>query len=1024
MSGLGLFLSEDLTTLARHYVARRERVEDPLVRETVVVPSSSVAQWFEQAVAQLSGREDRGDGVVANLDAIFPTRLIERLLYDERGALEQWSATRLALALRAVAPRLSLAEARSRAGALERLVWYRGAELQARLEELGLEAEMALVAQRRRGGLLAPYEAFAARGIAHPHSVGPRVSLVACSEGPAGDLLVDVAAALAQWVSVDVYLSGSRRALASEEEDLATRWGARFRARVQRWSEVAEPVWLEERTGALSAAAVEVHRCVGLARQVEVARDLLLREAHEGGVAVHRMRVVSPEPATVAALMGVYFAPVDGAGLQFEVADPGAPRPSPRLDALGALLTAVETELPLGVVVDLLSRPGIRAGLGLEEADADRLVRLALEGRVSLGLDGEDPSREGLFAHGEDAGSWSRLVDRVVLASVFDEEVGEELAVAPLGSRGDLERVARLATLLEVLATAREEARQPAPLGEWAQRLRRWTSVVESDERVRDPSLERVLAEIEALAEVDSPPLAFAELRDLVDSVVARVGGGTLFGRGGVSLLPLVTAADLPYEVTCVVGLGDEAVGEAGRLAPELAPGRPVDPDPRAETRAALLSLARSTTGRLLLMGEDRRIADGGPVPTAIVLEELVSALAEEGRQVSEWRHPRHGFGRDEEGRGDLAERGEEAFSSDPAHEAVAAALAGGPQSRGAPLAHVAGRREPAAVVAADDLIDFLQRPQAVALRDLFAGARVARDHERLPDVPYLGFVDAGELTRTRRAVLERAARHGHARASHHPDSLLGTTVRGLRASAEASLELPSLAALWRARTEGLEALGLTLDEEAARPGEVGVAGRRLTRAGLEVWRGDLGAVRVLLETAASTTRSFYRVVVELAALVAGGAGPVSAVLLRRPALEGEDRVGPVPHLVVRLDPSDPVEAARAVLARLLALYDERLEGVPLLFAETSLAQAAEAAPALAKVASDPSTSWARSFGSYGGESTSPVSALLAPWSFAELARVEDGAFGRAALRLAEALAPVVVRSYDEAPWSETVAIA
>src|SRR5271169_6806619 len=126
MSGLTLYASSDLRALAAHFVATQGTTSDPLVRRTVVIPNVLVGQWFEQEVARLTGRPGHDDGVAANLDSIFLTGLVGRLLFGDTAALERWTGSALGVELYDLDRDLSMGDALRRGAALARLVALRG----------------------------------------------------------------------------------------------------------------------------------------------------------------------------------------------------------------------------------------------------------------------------------------------------------------------------------------------------------------------------------------------------------------------------------------------------------------------------------------------------------------------------------------------------------------------------------------------------------------------------------------------------------------------------------------------------------------------------------------------------------------------------------------------------------------------------------------------------------------------------------------------------------------------------------
>ncbi|MFI5035659.1 MAG: exodeoxyribonuclease V subunit gamma [Acidimicrobiales bacterium] len=1064
MSGLTLYASSDLRPLAAHFVADQRPGADPLRRRTVVVPNVLVGQWFEQEVARRTGRAGRGDGVAANLDAIFLTGLLGRLLYGDAAGMDRWSGPALGVEIFDLDGNLSLSEARRRGDALARLVALRSEELDERLDAEPFAAERALLAARAGSGLWPPRRQFERAGLTRPDAAGDRLTLFGCLASPVGALAAEVVRAVADIVPVDLYVAVPARDLldvdvatvAPEERSLLERWGAPAGAHLGVWRRVARPErveWLEvaspedeERRAVIGALAshdlpggaarvtpfVEVHQTVGLARQVEVARDALLHAIDELGVAPHDVRVVTAAPDAVVPLLATYWQPTavedEGAPrLQFEVADPGARRRSSRVDAFVRLLRALDAPLTQHDVAALLGEPSLLAGLGLSRAEAERVLSLAREGRVSLGLDAGDPVRAGIFAAHDDAGSWRRLVDRVALAACLDP-ADEPAVVATLGVAEDLEAVARFDALVGLLAEARGPAREAHPLGVWCERLTSWVRVIERDERVRDPSLDGVLTRLGALAATSTRPVPFADVRDLVESLASGTGGASLLGRGGVSLVDAEGASSIPYAVTCVLGVDEELLPEPARRVGEWGEARPTDPDPRAEFRLALLNLVASTERRVLLFTSDRRVVDGAVLPTSLPLVELADALASgpagSGRAPTVRRHPRYGFSPGGSGVVDVAaaDSSTPAFTFDPVHAATATQLAARRPSSpedDVPLYRVTDVVTPGeSAVAVEELVRFFRNPQRIFLRDVYSSAQVsdATQTER-PDAPFLDAGDALHLFPLRERLLRRAVETGvDPAAPEGADTDVASVATGFRARSTAALDLEGLTRFAAHVRRSL------LDAHAARapigrrPAIVAGATREVSRAPVELYDSDVGPVLVEYTPSRDYRSRLIGLVVRQAVVTAETGAPVTAVLLRGASSVEAQHPDERPYLVSTWRGDDARGTARAVLDALLALYDKRLERLPLHLNATSLATDPRFCGRDDGFLADAAREWLRpgafTGGADWGESTTPENRFLLPLTMAELRTVFDGQFTAQSAELTTALRPLTVRAY------------
>ncbi|HVB71794.1 MAG TPA: exodeoxyribonuclease V subunit gamma [Acidimicrobiales bacterium] len=1063
MSGLGLFLSGDLDALVERYVADQTETPNPLVRHTVVVPNSAVGQWFEQAVARRTGRDGGADGVVANVDTIFPRGLIGRVLYGEPHVLDRWSVAALAVGLMdddRESP-ISMSDALARGAVLERVITHRADELDELLAGPSLGRERRLLERRKDAGELWPAAQLAHFGITRPDLVGPEVAFIGSVTSFPSGLLCDVARALSEQLQVDLYLAVASRELTEpmaplEPEDLSLmqRWGGTTRAHLEQWRTRAAPgteTWIDApavrgRDAALRVLAgpsdgvarsrapfLEVHRAVGVARQVEVARDALLRALSETGLAPHQVRIVTPDATRVAPILSQFFQRDDdfdstAPRLQFEVADPQVVRASPRLDAFRELLGTVGGDLTVYDVTVLLGQPSLCAGLGLSRRDAQRLLDLAREGRVSLGLDGASRAQLELFEPDDDTGTWSRLVDRVVLASVFDVERNDEASdISTLGVADDLGAVSRFHALVEWLRASARDVSQPLELGAWSDVFIRWSVLLARDERARDFGLDQLLASLESLATTSHTPMTFATARDLVEAL-ARPGGSTLVGRGGATFLDFTGSSGIPFEITCVIGLDDEALPESSRRTSGMGEDRVTDPEPRREFRAALLNLLASTHERILVVTNDRNVVDGAPLPTTLPLTELLDVLAPAGL-VSDQRHPRHGHSLGRTNPDVVA-----TTSLDPVHALVAATL--GARDPARPEADVAlaqlrgDDREPDSTVAARRLADYFVRPQRVFLRDVLGAAAVhAGPGEEIPDVPYLDL--GGTLAEW--SVKERLLRDAVENAvapvvPSGPDSPLAGVVTGLRAAVAAEVNVSEIEHFAEHVRDSLATIEATRDPLGERPSVIQGQRHSITREPVELYRSAVGPLLVRYTSSTRFSSRVVALVIDLAVVTVETGAAVTGVLLRGRNRSEAERLGDArPFLTASWTTDDAVGAAQRLLGGLLRIYGRRFDGVPLHFGATSIAFGARHLDVgLGQVVDTPEKEWLNpgfGAGPARGESLEPENRLLIPLEYAELMEVFDGAVAAASIDLVQVLGVVSVQVHPgTTPWTTVVA--
>ena len=72
---------------------------DPFTPHVIAVPSSGMADAVMAALGTRLGAGNRGDGIVANIDFLFPGQFVERALGASDTEQDPWSIERLTLSL-------------------------------------------------------------------------------------------------------------------------------------------------------------------------------------------------------------------------------------------------------------------------------------------------------------------------------------------------------------------------------------------------------------------------------------------------------------------------------------------------------------------------------------------------------------------------------------------------------------------------------------------------------------------------------------------------------------------------------------------------------------------------------------------------------------------------------------------------------------------------------------------------------------------------------------------------------------
>jgi hypothetical protein len=1042
---VNLWIGEDLGSLITSFVENYEPTDEPLSSRTVVVPNPLVGQWFEQQLAQRMGSSGQlATGVAANLDVIFPSTFIGRILYDDPGDYDTWSAEGLTghlLATRSGTGKFSITQATARAKNLHDILHLRPDDLATYLATDENARERSVLAALEAAGHESPWQRLRDTE-GKEYGVGGEVTIFGCNELASGALLPYVARALGVRRRVDVYLSTPALEILRQRLDgldsppcLVTNWADDSLAHLMTWLTVcneAPRTWLPRLvqghgdrnlvrtlleaglTKALAAERattwLEVHGAVGYSRQVEIARDALLHAIDELGVAPHEVRVVTTDAGRFITLMNAMWTGRGGddvlaPSLQFEVADPSLPRSSDRLRGFTQLLRTLDSHFTLHDAVALVSEPALQQGLGLSRDAVERLIELSARSGVSLGLTGNHRADMGIFEASDDAGSWERFSDRGLLATVFEsDESDPEVAIRPLGVPDDLYAMADLARLVRRLVSVQSEIGVHRPMKEWLGLYGDWADLIGRVPDAIDNGLERVMERLMSQPLPDDVTVTYDEMRELFLQASAAIGGGSVFGRGGVSVQDIYALQDAPFRVTCLMGLDEDLAPSPASPPAHLGVRRAGDPSPRNRFRSALLSTLMSTTERVIITTSDRSVRDNSPIPLVLPLAELRDALVRGGVDFTMRRHPRYAFSARigvssadvELDVDDVAP----AFSMDVTTAELATLL----HNRAAPSLDDDLPIRPAdirnvprlAVLDIALLSRFFKDPQKVFLQTAFGGASLPEPGQELPDVPRLEVGNHLDRWSIRRAIVDRALRDGAAPlVDQHPDAALSSVATGLRRRAVQDLDVPGLRAFVERHRSDLEAVRAVRVRASQFPATVpsGALPQPLARPEVNLYDSAIGLLVVDWTVSSSFTSTFFGLFLDVATSTIERGAPVSGVLVR-PAKPKEPDTGFNPHLAMQWRGDDPVDAAVRALTLLGRLYELQFDEVPIHFYETSLSGSNN--DALNQVfGSSDVAKWEG--GGYAaaspGERNDAVNRVLFPFDFEELEELRGGEF-------------------------------
>ncbi|MEI8147707.1 MAG: exodeoxyribonuclease V subunit gamma [Actinomycetes bacterium] len=1054
MSTVSLFQGEGLRPLADKLLESIGQ-DSPLQKRTIVVPSPQVGQWLEQYVASQWG-------AIANWDVLLVDPFLANALYADPRHFEAWSTLALTgqlLAHRGETP-LTITAASTRARNLREVLLWRPTRFEDYLSGIDQSIEAKVVATLRAQGLKTPWEALDAKQM----GATTQCVIFGIRELVHGALLPSVVRELSSSAPVQVYLtmpSLDAQSLTSHSS-LVTTWGGTQLAHWQMWRDAcpdAAVTLCADETRVLRQAlsgdtsvssdlvtqSIQLHGTVGPGRQVEVARDVIARLVQELGIAPHQVRVVTTDPTQFAPLFDAEWRHPGSTrqSLQFEVADPSLARASFRLEAFERFLRTIDSHYTVNDFIALLSQPALLVGLGINQANGERLREQALDA-LSLGLDGESRSSLEIYNAGDDSGTWRRFSDRGLLASVFEERRSVAAPIAPLGVAEDRETMAAVAELIDFLLDAQHVVTEVQPLMEWVDWYRDIAErFIGSVPDVTDNGLEKIFERLGRVADTANPNLSFSEARDFVESLALSLGGGQTFGRGGVVVQGIDGLADAPFAVTCILGLDDDLIPSPMSPPAHLAPAQAGDPSPRARFRSSLLAQILSTTHRVVLFTTDRSVRDSSPIGLSVPLAELDGALRPIlGPQgIAMRRHPRHGFSiniETEKVTADVAPTLSEsdsfsstAFTLDGAHAQLATLLLARVDTDLNLESDIPVSTKSESAPLDIDLLElerFLKNPQGTYATKFLGNARIAESNDEAGRTPRRSLSPHREVPNIKRQLVAEGLTREFSEMEEHIDDLTGLVAPAFRSEVELKIDRLRLEKFVRNHRADIDALGVEPSVLSLPPGfSVGQEPRELLRGDVSVYELDHEVLIVRTTTSSKLESAFLPGILHLSIATLATTKPVRLVVAR----SAEEAEAAHNAWVTLKWPTDTAIENATVFIRMIArIYDSQYSHPPVFVRRASLHALTDKKGAHAgsyrKLFGSKSAEemWDGGFDAGEGESKDPINQLLLPFTFEELGAIYGRAFGRITDQLVENLAPLIILMNEgSSTWSRGVEV-
>ncbi len=417
-------------------------------------------------------------------------------------------------------------------------------------------------------------------------------------------------------------------------------------------------VWPPPAEPGLGDGSVQVHACHGVARQVEVLRDVLLGLfARDRTLEPRDVIVLCPDVENFGPLVRAAFgqghiesrghetataAEHPGHGLRVRMADRTSGAVNPVLSVLLGLFELADGRVTVTQVLDLAAAEPVRLRCGFDDDDIERLREWATETGARWGIGARQRQAFGLGDFAQN--TLNAAVDRILLGVAAGESSDDWLDLAlPLEDvdSGDVDLAGRFAEFTDRLAVCVRELRGPTPADpaggarparEWAQVLARALDLLTDTSRANAVQGVQARREVaEAFEYGDDIPLRLPDIAALLHARLASRSMRANFRTGELTVCGLVPMRSVPHRVVVLLGLDDDVFPRVGGIDGDdvLARGPRIgERDARGEDRQLLLDAIMAAGEHLIVVHTGADPVTGAHRPPAIALAELSDVLA------------------------------------------------------------------------------------------------------------------------------------------------------------------------------------------------------------------------------------------------------------------------------------------------------------------------------------------------------------------------------------------------------------
>jgi exodeoxyribonuclease V gamma subunit len=400
----------------------------------------------------------------------------------------------------------------------------------------------------------------------------------------------------------------------------------------------------------ITDGSIQVHRCHGLVRQVEVARDALLHILDsDQSITLRDVLIVVPGIEQIAALIQPIFEiPIAGTAsskyplrLSTALLDGATVDGSDVSQIAFSFLRFVDSRCTRSEIKGIFNIDAVRIALGF---DAEALVKIDrwLENiDVRWGISARQRERAG-YPLDFRQGSWAWAVERLAAGAFVQAPEPVEIAsgLTPyddVGS-GDLDTIVQFVSILTMIEEFQDFGRQPRLLSEWIVRLGQVLQrLVPNDEEFADDleDAQSVSARLLDLGKVSGQSLFSArEVLTIVSNLFRGRRGQVRRWGDLVRVGSLGRMRGVPARVVILLGLDDAALAGGSIDGDDIIAESPRigERDRRADERLALLATVAAAREYLVVTAEGYTVTSNSDVAPSIPQTELLEAVQKSTR--------------------------------------------------------------------------------------------------------------------------------------------------------------------------------------------------------------------------------------------------------------------------------------------------------------------------------------------------------------------------------------------------------